>query len=289
MSSRTSTISRRRFFRLGSAGAVTVLGLTGGGFAEAQGLPALRRTTLKLPALPPAWDGVRILQVSDVHAGPYMSPERMRRIREMIDRIPADMIVFTGDQMDRRPSDAPAFIKGFSGIAAPLGVYGILGNHDYFIDPGRSVWALRAAGIRPLVNEARVFRRSGQGLALVGLEDLNASGGRRPDFELLRSYASSFRICLLHQPRAWHDALAAGAHLTLAGHTHGGQIALPSRHVNMARLQTRYIAGPYRRDDAFLYVSRGIGVGALPIRVGAPPEIDLITLRTAAIAARAAA
>ncbi len=289
MNSRSFMISRRRFLRLGSAGAVTVLSLTGGGFAEAQGLPGLRRITLKVPALPPAWDGVRILQVSDVHAGPYMSVERMRRIAKMIERIPTDLIVFTGDQMDRRPSDAPAFIKGFSGISAPLGVYGILGNHDHFIDPARSEWALRAAGIRPLVNRARVFRRAGQGLALIGLEDLNASGGRRPDFALVRTYASSFRVCLIHQPRAWQEAVAAGAHVTLSGHTHGGQIAIPSRHVNMARLQTRYIAGAYRRDDAFLYVSRGVGVGALPIRVGAPPEIDLITLRTAAMSARAAA
>ncbi len=282
-------ISRRRFLRLGSAGAVTVLGLTGSSFAEVQGLPGLRRITLKLPALPPAWDGLRILQVSDVHAGPYMSVKRMQRIRKLIERIPADLIVFTGDQMDRRPSDAPAFVEGFSGISAPLGVYGILGNHDHFIDPARSEWALRAAGIRPLINETRVLRRAGQGLALIGLEDLNASGSRAPDFSLLGRYGSSFRICLIHQPRAWHEALKAGAHLTLSGHTHGGQIALPSRHVNMARLQTRYIAGPYRRDDAFLYVSRGIGVGALPIRVGAPPEIDLITLRTTAISVRAAA
>jgi len=80
----------------------------------------------------------------------------------------------------------------------------------------------------------------------------------------------------------------AGAHLTLAGHTHGGQIALTGRNLNVARFSTRYIAGPYRRDEAFLYVSRGVGVGALPVRVGAPPEIDLLTLRSTAAGARVA-
>ena len=282
-------ISRRRFLRLGSASAVSVFGFSELGFSEAQSVPRLRRVTLGLPTLPRAWDGLRILQVSDIHAGPFMPVARMRRIRDMILQIPADLVVFTGDQMDRRPSDAPAFVEGFSGVRAPLGVYGILGNHDHFIDPKRSTWALRAAGITPLINRTKIIERGGQRLALVGLEDLSAPYGRGPDFRLLAKYPNSFRICLCHQPRGWHDALASGAHLTLAGHTHGGQIALSSRVLNIARLQTRYIAGPYRRDDAFLYVSRGIGVGALPIRLGAPPEIDLLTLRSTAAAVRLAA
>ena len=102
-------------------------------------------------------------------------------------------------------------------------------------------------------------------------------------------YPADFRICLCHQPQGWHQAIAAGAELTLSGHTHGGQIALTNRNLNAARLSTRYISGPYRREDAFLYVSRGVGVGAIPVRVGAPPEIDLLTLRSLASAAKLAA
>jgi hypothetical protein len=282
-------LTRRHFLRNASLTAASSLGLTGYGFAAALELPGLRRRSLHLPALPAAWDGLRILQISDVHAGPYMGVERMARLRDHALGLNPDLIVFTGDQMDRRDSDAELFAAGFTGIDAPLGVWGILGNHDHFIDPARSEWALRAAGIEPLVNRGVTFERDGASLALVGVDDLGATRARGPDFAVLGSFPTSFRICLCHQPQGWHQAAAAGAHLTLAGHTHGGQIALTGRTLNPARLSTRYIAGPYRRDEAFLYVSRGVGVGAVPVRVGAPPEIDLLTLRSATASLRAVA
>jgi predicted MPP superfamily phosphohydrolase len=218
-----------------------------------------------------------------------MDADRMAQMRDMANGLDPDLIVFTGDQMDRRNSDAERFVEGFAGISAPMGVWGILGNHDHFIDPKRSEWALEAAGIQPLVNSAVTFERSGASLALIGIEDLLAREGRAPDFSILAKYPASFRLCLCHQPQGWHRAATAGAHLTLSGHTHGGQIALTGRNLNVARFSTRYIAGPYRRDEAFLYVSRGVGVGAVPVRVGAPPEIDLLTLRAAAVSARVAA
>ena len=137
-------------------------------------------------------------------------------------------------------------------------------------------------------NRTAIIERDGARLALVGLDDL-LSPAAGPDFALLRHPRNAFRVCLCHQPQGWDAARAAGAHLTLSGHTHGGQIALPTRNVNPARLQTRYIAGPYHADDASLYVSRGIGVGAVPVRVGAPPEIDVITLRSTAASVGVAA
>jgi hypothetical protein len=282
-------LTRRKFLRNASLTAASSLGFGGYGFANALDLPGVRRLDLELPALPEAWDGLSILQISDVHAGPYMGAERMARIRDLATRLAPDLIVFTGDQMDRRPSDADLFVTGFAGIKAPLGVWGILGNHDHFIDPKRSEWALEATGIQPLINQGVVLDRGGSTLALVGLEDLQARNGRAADFSILSKYPCSFRICLCHQPQGWHRAAAAGAHLTLAGHTHGGQIALTGRNLNVARFSTRYIAGPYQREEAFLYVSRGVGVGAVPVRVGAPPEIDLLTLRSQSATKRIAA
>ncbi len=282
-------LTRRKFLKNASLTAASSLGFAGYGFATATDLPGVRRQRFDLPNLPAAWDGLRILQISDVHAGPYMDAARMTQIRDMAVHLEPDLIVFTGDQMDRRSSDANLFVRGFSGISAPMGVWGILGNHDHFIDPRRSEWALEAAGIQPLVNNGVSFERDGASLAIVGIEDLQARGGRGPDFSVLGSYPTSYRLCLCHQPQGWHQAVAAGAHLTLSGHTHGGQIALTGRHLNVARFSTRYIAGPYRREEAFLYVSRGVGVGAVPVRVGAPPEIDLLTLRSPAAGARVAA
>jgi predicted MPP superfamily phosphohydrolase len=282
-------LTRRKFLKNASLTAASSLGFASYGFANALELPGVRRQRFDLPNLPAAWDGLRILQISDVHAGPYMNAQRMAGIRNLADRLEPDLIVFTGDQMDRRSSDAKLFVRGFNGISAPMGVWGVLGNHDHFIDPRRSEWALEAAGIQPLVNSGVSFERGGASLAMVGIEDLQARAGRGPDFSILGSYPTSYRICLCHQPQGWHQAVAAGAHLTLSGHTHGGQIALTGRHLNVARFSTRYIAGPYRREEAFLYVSRGVGVGAVPVRVGAPPEIDLLTLRSPAASNSAAA
>ena len=262
-----------------SLGAAGSTGFAGYGLAGALDMPGLQHTILELPQLPPEWDGLTIAQISDVHAGPYMPAERMARIAGMVNNLDPDLVVFTGDQMDRRPSDADRFVRGFAGISAPLGVFGILGNHDHYFDPRLSEQALVETGITPLINQGRVLRRGAAELALIGLEDFSAGSGRAPDFSVLGRYPTAFRLCLSHQPRTWHDAAAAGAHLTLAGHTHGGQIALNQRSLNVARFQSRYIAGPYRRDDATLYVSRGIGVGALPFRLGAPPEVDILVLR----------
>lgn len=275
-------LTRRRFIRNVSLGAAGSTGFAGYGLAGALDLPGLQHTNLQLAQLPAEWDGLTIAQISDVHAGPYMPAERMARIAGMVNNLDPDLVVFTGDQMDRRPSDADRFVRGFAGISAPLGVFGILGNHDHYFDPTLSEQALVETGITPLVNEARVLRRGSSELALIGLEDVSAGPGRAPDFSLLGRYPTAFRLCLSHQPRTWHDAATAGAHLTLAGHTHGGQIALNQRNLNVARFQSRYIAGPYRRDEAMLYVSRGIGVGAVPLRLGAPPEIDILVLRSKA-------
>ena len=282
-------LTRRKFLKSASLTAAGTFGFAGYGFSNALDLPGVRQRRIDLPNLPAEWEGLRILQISDVHAGPYMDADRMMRMRDMAGSLDPDIIVFTGDQMDRRDSDADIFVQGFSGISAPMGVWGILGNHDHFIDPKRSEWALEAAGIKPLINSAVTFERSGASLALIGVEDLQARDGRAADFSVIEKYPTSFRACLCHQPQGWHQAAAAGAHLTLSGHTHGGQIALTGRNLNVARFSTRYVAGPYRREGAFLYVSRGVGVGAVPVRVGAPPEIDLLTLRSTAASKSVAA
>ena len=254
-------------------------------WAEDTELPAVREVTLSHPLLPREFSGLRVAQISDLHAGMFMPPERLGQVRDAVDALRPDLIAFTGDQLDRREVDAEFFVHGLAGIAAPFGVYGILGNHDHMAGPHLARAAIEAVGIAPLVNCSVTLHRRGARLYLAGVDDLDGGTGWGPDFGAVASHPDEFCLMLCHQPNGWRSARAAGANIMLAGHTHGGQIALPSRGVNLARLRTPYLAGPYLKAGQILYVSRGIGVGAVPLRFGVPPEIDLITLRRGTLAA----
>jgi predicted MPP superfamily phosphohydrolase len=278
-------VTRRNVLKQGAMAFVAGGILARSGWAEATELPMVRRITLTHPLLPTEFDGLRIVQVADVHAGLFMPPERLARVRSLVEELAADLVAFTGDQLDRRRVDADLFVHGFAGIDAPLGVFGVLGNHDHLAGPQLAVDAMEAVGITPLVNTFTTLERGRARILVSGVDDLDAVPGWGPDFAAARGGPADFRILLCHQPNGWRAGRAAGAHVTLAGHTHGGQIAVPTRGLNVARLSTPYIAGPYERGGQLLYVSRGIGVGAVPLRFGVPPEVDLITLRRGPVAA----
>jgi hypothetical protein len=252
-------------------------------WAEESQLPAVREVTLSHPLLPREFSGLRIAQVADLHAGMFMPPERLAQVRDVVEALQPDLIALTGDQLDRREVDAEFFVHGLAGITAPLGAYGVLGNHDHMAGARLARAAIEAVGVVPLVNGGVTLQRHGARVRLAGVDDLDGGPGWGPDFAVA-SRPDEFCLLLCHQPNGWRSARAAGANIMLAGHTHGGQIALPSRGVNLARLATPYIAGPYFKAGQILYVSRGIGVGAVPLRFGVPPEIDLITLRRGPLA-----
>lgn len=281
--------SRRAFLRtaaFASTGAAVALGV--GGAREAYGDPEITRRTLSFPDLPPGLDGLRLAHLSDLHSGPLVGPPTLRRWRELTERERPDVLLFTGDLVDSRPDELAPLLEAFQGFAPPLGTFAVLGNHDYFDDP-RPIWRdLEAAGIRCLENASALVRRGGDTLALIGLQDPMARNGRfrrlvfgpgpRP-LEAIRDLpAEAFRICLNHRPSEWEHALEAGARLTLSGHTHGGQIN-PIPGFNSARLIGLRTGGLYRQGEDLLYVSRGLGVVGLPIRIAAPPEIVLLTLK----------
>jgi hypothetical protein len=277
-------LTRRNILKKGAMAFVGGGILARSGWVEATDLPMVRRVTLTHPALPRTFDGVRIVQVADVHAGIFMPPDRLTRVRSLVEALSPDLVVFTGDQLDRRQVDADFFVHGFAGIDAPLGAFGILGNHDHLAGPRLALAALEAVGVTPLVNQSATLERDGSRILLVGVDDLDAAPGWGPDFTAAHQGDAEFRLLLCHQPNGWRAGRVAGANVTLAGHTHGGQIAVPSRGLNLARLSTSYIAGPYEKSGQLLYVSRGIGVGAVPLRFGVPPEVDLITLRRGPLA-----
>jgi len=243
-------------------------------------LPLVRRVILRHPSLPQAFDGLTIAQVSDVHAGRFMTTERLEHVRRVICQLAPQLVVFTGDQLDRRDVDADLFVQSFAGLSAPLGVFGILGNHDYLAGRQLALAALEAAGIRPLVNEVVSWQRGDARLLLAGVDEVDAPRPFGPDFGILQSQQAHFRLLLCHQPRLWAEAIRHGADVTLSGHTHGGQISPMGERFSLARLATRFVAGPYALGAHLLYVSRGVGVGAVPLRLGTWPEVDLITLHT---------
>ena len=282
---------RRAFLRtaaLASAGAASVLGA--GGARQALGDPLVTRQELAFTDLPPGLDGLRIAHLSDLHAGPLVGPALLRRWRILAERERPDLVVFTGDLVDSRPEELAALLEACQGFEPPLGRFAVLGNHDYFDDP-RPIWQdLERAGIRTLENRAALVTRGGDLLAVLGLQDPMARNGRfrrmnfgpgpRPEEATRQVPARAFRICLNHRPSEWEQARLAGARLTLSGHTHGGQINL------IPGFSSAHLLGPrtdglYREDDDLLYVSRGLGVVGLPVRIGAPPELPILTLRRA--------
>jgi predicted MPP superfamily phosphohydrolase len=281
--------SRRAFLQgAATAGMGAVAVGSGFGWAQAYGDPQVSRHDLYWPDLAPGLDGVRILHLSDLHAGPLAGPKVLRRWRDAAEREQAEMVVLSGDVIDSMPEEVGGFVETFSGFPAPLGRFAVLGNHDYFTDPG-PVWeGLEAAGFRCLENARHTLTRDGAALAVIGLQDPQALNGRfrgvrfgpgpRPDLAMKGVPEGAFRLCLAHRPGMWRLAKRTGAHLTLSGHTHGGQVNLIPG-VNFARMLGPYTQGLFEENGQRLFVSRGLGVVGVPMRVGAPPEIVVITLR----------
>lgn len=280
--------ARRAFLRrsgLMGVGLGVATGATGA--REAYGDPGLTRLRLAFPDLPPGLDGLRLAYLSDLHAGPLMGASHLRRWRELAEAERPDLLLFGGDFVDSLAAQLPPVIEAFQGFKVPLGTYAVLGNHDYFEDP-RPIWRdLEAAGIRTLENAHAVLDRGGASLALIGLQDpmatnvgfrgLRVGPGPRPDAATAGLGDGPFRLCLAHRPSMVDAALATGARLILSGHTHGGQINLVPG-LSTARILGPYTGGLYEVGAARLFVSRGLGVVGLPLRIQAPPEIVVVTL-----------
>ncbi len=281
--------ARRTFLRkVATAGLGAAAVGTGWGASEAYGTPEVTRLNLSFPDLPPGLDGLRLVQLSDLHVGPMLGPPTVARWRRLTDREQPDLLLVTGDFVDSLPGEVAPFLEAFGHFPAPLGCFAILGNHDYFTDP-RPIWqGLEAAGFRCLENAHALVTRNGATLAVVGISDPMAPNGRfrgirfgdgpRPDVAIQGIPDDAWRLCLSHRPSNWDLAVRTGARLTLSGHTHGGQVNLIPG-VSSARMMGPYTRGLFEENGFKLYVSRGLGVVGIPMRLGASPELVVITLR----------
>lgn len=280
----TAAISRRAFLQKATLGfgAVALIS-TARGIWMARGTPRHERVTIALPDLPAAFDGLRIVQLSDFHSGPYMSREQMLNVRRLIEDLHPDLYFFTGDFVDALSEQMPPFVEAFENLQAPLGVFTVLGNHDYFANIQTVEAGLAAAKLKLLRNTNHVIEHRGSQLAIVGVDDLWARSrpGRGPDISTaLNGLPENMtKICLSHQPNYWPEIKKHNVDLTFCGHTHGGQFGIVGTQISLARLASPYVAGLYKEDGQQLYVNRGLGVFGIPMRIGMPPEITELTLR----------
>ena len=288
---RPHALSRRQFLaRATYAYAAAGLGLSSYGIWSADRLPVVTRRTLFFPDLPPGLDGIRIAHLSDVHAGIHMEREKMEAIVAQTNALGADLICQTGDMIDIAASYIPDYVRAFRDLRAPLGVVTVLGNHDRYTGEEAVIRGVREAGQTFVQNGAHVVERNSTPLALVGIDDprnWRADDPQEADIgvALRRSPPDVFKILLAHRPGAFDGAAPHGVPLTLAGHIHGGQIYLPVIGWSAGRLITKYVMGHFQQGASQLYVSRGIGVVGVPIRIFVPPEIALLELRRGPISA----
>jgi hypothetical protein len=205
----------------------------------------------------------------------------MQRVTLATNGLRPDLVLLAGDYVARDPADAAVVAAGLADLRAPLGTFAVLGNHDYWGDEVRVSTLLERAGARLLRNSGLELDRGGDRVWLAGVEDLRRGQPNLPR-ALVGARDSQTTILLVHNPMAAHEAERYGVALVLAGHTHGGQIQLPLIGPLILPIRDRSLSGGQRRlGQTQVYVSRGIGLGTPPARLGARPEVPLLVLRRA--------
>jgi uncharacterized protein len=253
-------------------------------YGYARGYRELEVTSLTVP-VPGLARTLRLVHVTDLHLGPLADRAVLREAIDRVIGLAPDLVCVTGDIIDSPATDLARWLPELARITAPHGVFTILGNHDARVGTDRVAAAIaRWTGWRVLRDEVATIEVNGAPLHLVGLEDRPAiqAAEALPGI-LARIPADEPAIVLVHRPGVFTAAAEARVPLVLAGHTHGGQIAVPGvPRLNVARLLvTEFDAGTFTRGETMLHVNRGLGTSGQRIRVGAPREISVLTLAPA--------
>ena len=287
-------LTRRRLIKHGLR--LSLLAVLGFAFAGRDDL-TVEPVALSFQTLPRAFDGFRIVQVSDLHASFWVGKPYLDRVVDRVNRLEKDLVVITGDIITGAvndfwkrwlPSAGGDYIKMVVAVLGRLAAgpkLAVLGNHDQWDGrktEQRLVRELEAVGIDVLRNRSQTMQRGGQAIAVAGTDDVWFSADL--DRALDKVPPERFTILLSHSPDIRQDlGPKSRVELTLCGHTHGGQVAIPylTRLLMPIKNPARYLAGLVREPYGYTYVNRGIGTLVFPLRIGAPPEITAFTLTRA--------
>lgn len=273
-------MDRRTFLKAAVATAVPAapLAVASYGLYEA-GSVRIERPTVALPHLPAAFDGLRVAFLTDIHHGPYIGLDYVASLVRTTLALAPDLILLGGDYVSKEPKYVGPCFEVLAGLAAPLGVFGVLGNHDYWHGLGESHAGFRAAGIGELTNGGVWLERGTNRLRLAGVDDL---WGGRPNLVAALGDATPTDACLLvsHNPDYVETLRDSRVGLVLSGHTHGGQVYVPGYGAPIvpSRYGQKYLHGLVQGPAARVYVSRGLGTVTPPMRFNSPPELTLLTL-----------
>lgn len=242
----------------------------------------VRTVQLTVRGLGAAFEGYRIVQLSDLHIGSHTPRARAERWVARANALDADLVALTGDYVTSGVAFHATIAGVLAGLRAKDGVFAVMGNHDYFGDGEPLVTLLREGGVTLLRNERVTLRRGADAIELGGLDD---TWTRRADLDaMLEGFSGQAPLIVLaHDPELFPELAQRQAALVLSGHTHWGQIGVPflEQRYNLSRLSTVYHAGLYRQGAAVLYVHPGLGTTGPPVRFGSAPEITVLELRSA--------
>jgi len=269
-------ITRRAVLKAFAAATTGVIGGAGAyGYFDERHQLVVERADVPVAGLPSSLAGLRIGFITDIHCSRWVSPDDVHRAASRLNDERPDLIILGGDYVtwgDRQYVQASA--QALAALSAPHGVFGILGNHD---DDRDMPAALTTRGISVLRDARTRLSINNETIDLVGIRFWTK---RRADIAPLMHGTSGTVILLAHDPRRLNDAASLNVPLVLSGHTHGGQVVLPLAGP-IAAQKFPVVAGIGRRDNTTMFVSRGIGTVYVPVRINCPPEVAVLTLRSA--------
>jgi predicted MPP superfamily phosphohydrolase len=300
-------MTRFQFFnQVGLGAAAVTMGATFYGIFKGKYDFRVCEESIVFPNLPQAFNGLRIVQISDAHLGSFLDNcfEEVDAALKRINDLNPDVIFFTGDLVNNLAEEAEPWVDYFKQLQAPLGKFSILGNHDYaeyVYDPNDSANAQLLAenmlqlesvhermGFRLLKNETVELEKQGEKISLIGIE--NWGKGRfskhgKLDVAMMNMPQNSFSVLLSHDPSHWEAQVLGQQNidLTFSGHTHGAQFGIEAPMLHIKASPSPWFGykrwgGLYQEGSQYLYVNRGFGYLGFPGRVGMPPEITLVTI-----------